>query len=102
MIASLREKIRLLEAENARLEAEEPAANRTISDLTAQISALEQKIQTLETQISRLKSAFQQNANNVALWKQQLASYQKINDDLVAKLGELNSLYTKFGKVLSK
>lgn len=81
-------------------EADKSALNETIASQSKTISGLQSQVKQLESDIDRLKTAFHQNSSNVNSWKQQLQTYQDLNEQLTSKMEELQSLYDKFGDVL--
>lgn len=101
-IAQLKARIKDLELQNLTMDADRNGLNETIASQSKTISGLQNQIKQLEADIDKLKSAFQQNASNVTIWKQQLATYQEVNDQLSGKLTELANLYDKFGEILKR
>ncbi len=88
--------------QNVSLEADKSKLNETIASQTKTISNLQNQITQLEADIDKLKSAFQQNSTNVAMWKQQLQSYQQSNEQLSGKITELMDMHDKMGEVLRR
>jgi predicted nucleic acid-binding Zn-ribbon protein len=101
-IASLKAKIKELELQNVTLEADRSSLNETIASQLKTISSQQSQIKQLEESIDKLKVAFQQNASNVSIWKQQLQSYQEVNEQLSRKMTEMAELYEKFGDILKR
>lgn len=102
LINTLRTRIKDLELANVSVEAEKSSLHETIASQSKTISGLQSQVQQLESDIDRLKSAFQQNSANVGMWKQQLQTYQEVNDQLTNKMAELTDLYDKFGDILKQ
>ena len=100
LIANLKTKIREMELQNLTTENEKIALNETIASQSKTISGLNSQVRQLEEDIDKLKISFQQNASNVAIWKQQLQTFQEVNGQLSDKMSELENLYDKFGEIL--
>lgn len=101
-MTQLKARIKELELQNVTLEAEKSSLNETIASQTKTISGLNTIIKQLEADIDKLKAAFQQNASNVSIWKQQLQTYQEVNEQLSRKTTELAELYERFGEILRR
>ena len=102
LVSTLKAHVKELELQSVSHEADKAKLGETIASQAKSISTQQNQIQQLETDIDKLKAAFQQNANNVALWKQQLQAYQEVNDQLTEKMSELTDLYDKFGVILKR
>ena len=96
----LRNRIMELEMQNMSLEAEKTVLHETIASQTKTISGLHTQIKSMESDVDRLKTAFSQSSTNVNIWKDQLQSYQNVNDLLTNKIAELSSLHEQFGDIL--
>eukprot|EP00158_Paraphelidium_tribonemae_P005047 Partr_v1_DN27131_c0_g1_i4_m15454 len=101
-INTLKSRVKELELQNLTLDGDRNMLNETIASQAKTISGLQNQIKQLETDIDKLKTAFQQNASNVNIWKQQLQTYQQVNDQLTTRLSELTDLYDKFGDILKR
>lgn len=98
----LKSRIKELELQNLSLDADRSTLNETIASQSKTISGLQNQIKQLEGDVDKLKSAFQQNTSSVNIWKQQLQTYQEVNESLTNKITEISELYDKIGDVLRR
>ena len=59
------------------------------------------KLRTTQGEVEKLKAALKQSSANVGAWQQQLAGYQKENQELKAKMQKMVELQRGFASVLS-
>ena len=102
IILGLKARIKELELSSISTEAERAKLAETTASQAKTIATQQATIKQLESDLEKVKSEYQQNNANVAVWKQQLGTYQEVNDSLSAKMTELAELYEKFGDILKR
>ena len=100
LVNSLKQRVKELEMQNMNLETEKGGLHADIASHLKTVSGLQNQIKQLESDLDKLKNAFQQNTANVQMWKQQLQSYQEMNEALTVKLTTISELHEKLGEVL--